>query len=150
MAAHEPDALDLARVRSGASRLYRLHPAAEMLPMMSDGEIDELAADIREHGLIEPVVFWSDNTAQKESGQLGVRITARAICSTGGRELRRSPGSVGGSTTCAVERKSRGARSEFCPRGSGSAPQPPSSARGLGAISTRGRMCSQSTFAAVT
>ena len=46
------------------------HPAAEMLPMMSDTEIDELAADIRTHGLVEPIVLWADNTQQKETGQL--------------------------------------------------------------------------------
>jgi len=37
--------------------------------MMPDAEIDELAQDIAEKGLLEPVVFWADNTAQKESGQ---------------------------------------------------------------------------------
>ncbi len=37
--------------------------------MMSESELDELTSDIREHGLIEPIVFWADNTAQKESGQ---------------------------------------------------------------------------------
>jgi hypothetical protein len=47
-----------------------VHPAAAMLPMMSDVEIDELAADIKQNGLIEPIVYWCDNTAQKESGQL--------------------------------------------------------------------------------
>jgi hypothetical protein len=37
---------------------------------MADAEINELAADIKENGLVEPVVFWCDNTAQKESGQI--------------------------------------------------------------------------------
>jgi hypothetical protein len=47
-----------------------VHPAAAMLPMMSDPEIDELAADIKQNGLIEPIVFWCDNTAQRESEQI--------------------------------------------------------------------------------
>jgi hypothetical protein len=41
-----------------------------MLPMMSDAEIDELAADIQTHGLVEPIVLWADNRQQKETGQL--------------------------------------------------------------------------------
>src|SRR5262249_19363993 len=48
---------------------FLVHPAAEMLPMMSDPEIDELAADIQANGLIEPILYWCDNTAQKETGQ---------------------------------------------------------------------------------
>jgi len=40
-----------------------VHPVAAMLPMMRDAEIDELAADIKENGLIEPIVYWCDNTA---------------------------------------------------------------------------------------
>jgi hypothetical protein len=47
-----------------------VYPAAALLPVMADAEIDELAADIKETGLVEPVVFWCDNTAQKESGQI--------------------------------------------------------------------------------
>jgi hypothetical protein len=64
-------ALHLTRLESCAGRVpYLVHPAATMLPMMADEEIDELAADIKENGLVEPVVFWVDNTAQKESGQI--------------------------------------------------------------------------------
>jgi hypothetical protein len=37
------------------------HPAAEKLPMMTDAEIDQLAADIDKNGLQEPVVIWCDN-----------------------------------------------------------------------------------------
>lgn len=36
-----------------------LHPAANLLPMMSGPELDELAADIAEHGLQEPVVWFN-------------------------------------------------------------------------------------------
>jgi hypothetical protein len=48
---------------------YGVHPATELLPMMGEVELDNLARDIAENGLQEPVVFWADNTAQKESGQ---------------------------------------------------------------------------------
>jgi hypothetical protein len=56
-------------IRSGIRDSSPVHPAAELLPMMPDAEIDELAQDIAANGLLEPVVFWADNTAQKESGQ---------------------------------------------------------------------------------
>jgi hypothetical protein len=36
-----------------------VHPAAELFPMMSDMQLDELAADIAEHGLREPVAWLS-------------------------------------------------------------------------------------------
>ncbi len=41
--------------------LYRIHPAAELFPMMTDEELDDLAADIRKNGLAAPVMFWTDN-----------------------------------------------------------------------------------------
>lgn len=36
---------------------YEIHPAAELFPMMSDAELSELADDIKENGLLEPVVI---------------------------------------------------------------------------------------------
>lgn len=37
----------------------KIHPAAELFPLMTDEELDELAQSIQEHGLREPVVFWN-------------------------------------------------------------------------------------------
>jgi hypothetical protein len=34
----------------------KVHPLADMFPMMSDEELDELAADIKENGLLNPIV----------------------------------------------------------------------------------------------
>jgi hypothetical protein len=36
---------------------YRIHPAAEIFPMMSDGELQELAEDIKKNGLVHPIII---------------------------------------------------------------------------------------------
>ena len=40
---------------------YKVHPAADVFPMMSDEELAELGEDIKEKGLLAPVVFWEDD-----------------------------------------------------------------------------------------
>ena len=37
--------------RSSWRSRYQVHPCADVFPMMSDPELDALAADIKEHGL---------------------------------------------------------------------------------------------------
>ena len=46
-----------------------VHPAADKLPMMSDAELEALAADIKASGLLEPIVVWEDNTEAADGGQ---------------------------------------------------------------------------------
>lgn len=39
---------------------YEDHPVSRIYPMMEDGQLQELATDIKEHGLLEPVVLYKD------------------------------------------------------------------------------------------
>ena len=39
-----------------------VHPAAAMLPMMSSAELEELARDIEENGLQQPIILFRDNS----------------------------------------------------------------------------------------
>jgi hypothetical protein len=36
----------------------RIHPAAELFPMMSETELKELAENIKMNGLVDPIVIW--------------------------------------------------------------------------------------------
>jgi hypothetical protein len=42
----------------------KVHPAADLFPMMSQAELQELAHDIREHGLRRGVVFWTPESVE--------------------------------------------------------------------------------------
>ena len=46
-----------------------VHPEAARLPMMSDAELKELAADIKAHGMQEPLIVWRDNTEEANGGK---------------------------------------------------------------------------------
>ena len=41
-----------------ANREYEFHPASELFPVLSDRELRKLAADIRDHGLREPIWLY--------------------------------------------------------------------------------------------
>lgn len=83
------------------SALVPTHPAANMLPMMTDSEIAELAADIYEHRLIESV-FSGPTTPRKRRAAIGAWIAAHATCSTGARVSPRSTASACASTPCSA------------------------------------------------
>jgi ParB-like chromosome segregation protein Spo0J len=38
-----------------------VHPAAQLLPMMADAELGELAADIEANGMMEPIILWRND-----------------------------------------------------------------------------------------
>jgi hypothetical protein len=40
--------------------LYPVHPAADLFPMMSDDELDELGKDIKANGIRAPIALWCD------------------------------------------------------------------------------------------
>lgn len=44
--------------------LVKIHPAADLFPMMSQAELQELARDIRENRLRHPIVFWTPETSE--------------------------------------------------------------------------------------
>lgn len=41
-----------------STKKYAVHPAAEVLPLLPDGELRKLAADIRRRGLIHPILLY--------------------------------------------------------------------------------------------
>ena len=60
--------------------LIAVHPAADLFPMMADGEIDELAKDIEENTLRSPLSIWrslSGATWQLLDGRNRVAAMAR-------------------------------------------------------------------------
>lgn len=58
-----------------------VHPVAELFPMLSDDELDDLAADIKENGLIHPLIVTPD-------GQLVDGRNRREACDRLGIEAR--------------------------------------------------------------
>jgi N6-adenosine-specific RNA methylase IME4 len=40
---------------------YRIHPVANVFPMMTSDELSALAEDIKEHGLMHPIILWGDD-----------------------------------------------------------------------------------------
>jgi len=44
----------------------RIHPAADLFPMMEDEALQELTEDIQRHGLRQPLVFWSDALSRRK------------------------------------------------------------------------------------
>jgi hypothetical protein len=49
--------------------IVKIHPAADMFPMMSQAELQELARDIGEHGLRSGVVFWTPESMANANGR---------------------------------------------------------------------------------
>lgn len=46
----------------------RVHPTADLFPMMSDDELKVLGEDIRKHGLTDHIIFWAPSEDSYEKG----------------------------------------------------------------------------------
>jgi ParB-like chromosome segregation protein Spo0J len=44
---------------------YKVHPAADVWPMLPEAELQELAADIRANGLQAPIVYYFTASGEK-------------------------------------------------------------------------------------
>ena len=49
---------------------YRVHPAADVFPMMSDEELAALAEDIKANGVKVPIGFWGKYENGRFDGEL--------------------------------------------------------------------------------
>jgi hypothetical protein len=64
-------------------RLLKVHPAAELFPLMAEAELDELAADIAKNGLRSPIVLWAaDNGECVLDGRIASMRWRGSACST--------------------------------------------------------------------
>ena len=66
--------------------VYPPHPAAELFPMLDDAQLDELAADIKAHGLLHPIVVIADSkrlldgrNRAEAAERAGFKITPRDV-----------------------------------------------------------------------
>ena len=55
----------------------KVHPAADLFPMMSEDELRELGEDIRANGLLSPIVIDADDDTLVDGGR--PTITAAPI-----------------------------------------------------------------------
>jgi hypothetical protein len=55
---------DEATSRATLRKTYKVHPAADVFPMMSDAELDVLAEDIKANGLKHPIMIQRDSNPQ--------------------------------------------------------------------------------------
>ena len=59
---------------------YKVHPAADVFPMLPDEELDELAADIKANELLEPVEYWGgpvQSLVDDDDGEIGEILDGR-------------------------------------------------------------------------
>lgn len=87
-----PPCLDRRKPKGSWRDLLKIHPAAEMFPMMSDAELVELGENIKAHGLREAPVLWKENHASSELFLLDGRNRLDAMELIGGRQLAKSVG----------------------------------------------------------
>ena len=47
--------------------VYKVHPAADLFPMLPEDELRKLGEDIQKNGLQESIVFWSPGSNRDEN-----------------------------------------------------------------------------------
>jgi ParB-like nuclease domain len=52
--------------------IYKVHPAADIFPMLPEDELRELGEDIKKNGLREPIILWSPKPAKDTPHQFYV------------------------------------------------------------------------------
>jgi ParB-like chromosome segregation protein Spo0J len=81
---------------------YKVHPAADVFPMMSDDELAKLGEDIRANGLQSPLVFWWCENGKRQRLLIDGRNRLEAM-ERAGIELPRTIGVRNGSHTVTAQ-----------------------------------------------
>ena len=56
---------------------FKVHPAADVFPMLSDEELEKLGEDIKQNGVMVPIMFWWPDDDARDAGVEKVLIDGR-------------------------------------------------------------------------
>jgi hypothetical protein len=58
---------------------YKVHPAADVFPMMSDEELEKLGQDIKANGLLDPITFTMPTDDDPDGNHINLMRFPRAV-----------------------------------------------------------------------